>query len=69
MTFDIPLSEAMSDLPNDILPAHHYVHSVHNIGIERAWLKLRLNFGDNACLAYEKGKSDGIFDENNPDHL
>jgi hypothetical protein len=59
----------MSDVPNDILPAHRYVRSVHNIGIERAWLRLRLSFGDNACLTYEKGRTDGIFDEDNIDHL
>lgn len=65
----ITCSEAMSDVPNDILPAHRYVRSVHNIQIERSWLRLRLTFGDNACLTFEKGKADGIFDEDNPNHL
>jgi len=53
----------------NVLPAHCYLWSVHNISIERAWLRLRLEFGNNAVLEYEKGALDGIFDSENALHL
>lgn len=49
------------------LPAHVYLRSVHNISVERAWLRLRLDWGDNAVLVYEKGEEEGWYnphDEN-----
>lgn len=52
-----------------MLPAHCYLRSVHNISIERAWLRLRLDFGNNAILEYEKGASSGIFNPDNALHL
>ena len=41
-----------------VLPAHCYPRGVHNISIEHAWLRLRLDFGNNTVLEkleYEKG--------------
>lgn len=50
------------------LPAHVYLRSVHNISIERSWLRLRLDLGDNAVLVFEKGKDDGIYNPDDPQH-
>lgn len=50
------------------LPAHIYLRSVHNISIERSWLRLRLEWGDNAVLAFEKGKDEGIYNQHDPEH-
>jgi hypothetical protein len=50
------------------LPAHIYLRSVHNISIERSWLRLRLEWGDNAVLAFEKGKDEGVYNPENPEH-
>jgi len=50
------------------LPAHVYLCSVHNISIECSWLHLRLNLGDNAVLVFEKGKNEGIYNPDDPQH-
>jgi hypothetical protein len=50
------------------LPAHIYLRSVHNISIERSWLRLRLEWGDNAVIAFEKGKDEGIYNPDDPEH-
>ena len=50
------------------LPAHIYLRSVHNISIERSWLRLRLDWGDNAVIAFEKGKDDGIYNPDDAQH-
>ena len=50
------------------LPAHIYLRSVHNISIERSWLRLQLEWGDNAVLTFEKGKDEGIYNPDNPKH-
>ncbi|KAJ7586523.1 hypothetical protein C8J56DRAFT_730405, partial [Mycena floridula] len=34
------------ECPLEELAAHVYLRSVHNISIERSWLRLRLDFGD-----------------------
>ncbi|KAF8639055.1 hypothetical protein AX17_001751 [Amanita inopinata Kibby_2008] len=54
------------DIDIQEFPAHVYLRSVHNISIERSWLRLRLDWGDNAVIVFEKGKEDGIY---NPDNL
>ncbi|KAJ3762218.1 hypothetical protein EV360DRAFT_36154 [Lentinula raphanica] len=56
------------DCPVDELPAHVYLRSIHNISIERSWLRLRLDFGDNAVLFFYRGIEDGIYNSNNADH-
>ncbi|KAH9921377.1 hypothetical protein B0H21DRAFT_701632 [Amylocystis lapponica] len=53
------------DIDNTELPAHVYLRSVHNISIERSWLRLRIDFGDNAVLFFQRGIDDGVY---NPDH-
>ncbi|EDQ99971.1 uncharacterized protein LACBIDRAFT_334558 [Laccaria bicolor S238N-H82] len=50
------------------LPAHCYLRSVHNISIERSWLRLRLDFGDNAVTEYQKGPPSGNFKPEDPVH-
>jgi hypothetical protein len=50
-----------SDYDNSILPAHVYLRSVHNISIERSWLRLRLDFGDNVVQAFLNGVKDGYY--------
>ena len=37
------------------LPAHRFLKSIHNITIERGWLRLRLQWGDNVKLFWEAG--------------
>lgn len=37
------------------LPAHVYLRSVHNISIERSWLRLRLEFGSTAVMRFREG--------------
>ncbi|KAJ7574495.1 hypothetical protein C8J56DRAFT_802788, partial [Mycena floridula] len=53
--------------PLEEMPAHVYLHSVHNISIERSWLRLRLDFGDNAVLCFENGIAAGIYDSEDQD--
>lgn len=50
------------------LPAHVYLRSVHNISIERSWLRLWLDWGDNAVLGFEKGKDEGVYNPDDPNH-
>ncbi|KAK7434314.1 hypothetical protein VKT23_020264 [Stygiomarasmius scandens] len=57
------------DCPIDQLPAHVYLRSVHNISIERSWLRLRLDFGDNAIIFFRKGIDDGIYNPTDEDHF
>ncbi|KAF9004997.1 hypothetical protein BDQ17DRAFT_1408386 [Cyathus striatus] len=44
------------DLSIDELPPHVFIKSVHNIVIERGWLRLRLQWGENVKIFYEGGK-------------
>ena len=50
------------------LPAHVYLRSIHNISIERSWLRLRLDWGDNAVIVFEKGIDEGIYNPDNTQH-
>ncbi|KAF8812040.1 hypothetical protein BYT27DRAFT_7221251 [Phlegmacium glaucopus] len=43
------------------LPAHVYVRSVHNISIERSWLRLRLEWGNNAVQIFNDGVQSGLY--------
>ena len=57
---------------NDELPAHRYLRSVHNIAIERSWLRLRLDFGDTAIAWFRKkgtgiGPEDFQYNEDDPE--
>ncbi|KIK59296.1 hypothetical protein GYMLUDRAFT_60215 [Collybiopsis luxurians FD-317 M1] len=54
--------------PLEELPAHIYLRSVHNISIERSWLRLRLDFGDNAVIFFNRGIEEGIYNPHDPDH-
>jgi hypothetical protein len=56
---DIDLSE---------LPAYNYLRSVHNIAVERSWLRLRLDIGDNAIIFFNKGIEDGIYNSDDVEH-
>ncbi|OBZ79570.1 hypothetical protein A0H81_00262 [Grifola frondosa] len=47
-------------------PAHVYLRSVHNISIGCSWLRLRLDFGDNAVIFFNKGIEDGLYDPDDP---
>lgn len=57
-----------ADIDPSVLPAHRYVRSVHNIGIERSWLRLRLELGNNAVLAFRRGIDDGIYNSSDTKH-
>ncbi|KAF7346248.1 hypothetical protein MSAN_01851900 [Mycena sanguinolenta] len=48
--------------------AHNYLRSVHNITVERTWLRLRLEFGDAAVLVFNKGIEDLVYNKDDPDH-
>ncbi|KAJ7084796.1 hypothetical protein B0H15DRAFT_381633 [Mycena belliarum] len=47
--------------------AHTYLRSVHNISVERSWLRLRLDFGDTAVLSFNQGVADGKYDSGDPE--
>ncbi|KAF8800444.1 hypothetical protein BYT27DRAFT_7262852 [Phlegmacium glaucopus] len=49
----------------EILPAHSYVRSVHNIAIEWSWLRLRLDWGNNTVIVFKDGVTEGKY---NPDN-
>ncbi|KAJ6505041.1 hypothetical protein C8R45DRAFT_1051009 [Mycena sanguinolenta] len=49
------------------IQAHNYLRSVHNISVERTWLRLRLEFGDNAVLNFRQGIEDLKYDADDPD--
>ena len=49
-------------------PAHVYVWSVHNIAVECSWLRLCLEFGDNAVIVFKQGEDDGIYLAHIPEH-
>lgn len=55
-----------SDLPIEELPAHRFMQSIHNITIERGWLRLRLHWGDNVKIFWESGA--GIYNSSNQTH-
>lgn len=44
------------------------MRSVHNISIERAWLRLRLEFGDSAVIVFKKAEEDGVYLSHIPEH-
>ena len=50
------------------LAAHVYLRSIHNISIERSWLRLCLDWGDNAVIVFEKGIAEGIYNPDNAQH-
>lgn len=54
------------NLSTSELPAHRFLKSIHNITIERGWLRLRLQWGDNVKIFWEAGAH--IYIESNPDH-
>jgi hypothetical protein len=55
------------DFHNDELPAHVYLRSVHNISVERSWLRLRLDWGDNVVIFFKQGIEDGYYNDQDPD--
>ncbi|KAJ7920649.1 hypothetical protein B0H13DRAFT_1605235 [Mycena leptocephala] len=56
-----------TDLAEARILAHNYLRSVHNIAVERTWLRLRLDFGDTAVLNFNQGIADLKYDNNDPD--
>ena len=56
------------DIDISEFPAYNYLRSVHNIAVERSWLRLRLNFGDNAIIFFNKGIEDGIYNSDDVKH-
>ncbi|KAF9047219.1 hypothetical protein BDP27DRAFT_1243497 [Rhodocollybia butyracea] len=58
--------EFASDLPIDILPPHKFLQSIHNITIERGWLRLRLDWGENVKIFWDAGS--GIYNASDPQH-
>jgi len=55
------------DYDHTELPAHVYMRSVRNITIERGWLRLRLDWGDNVVTFFQKGIEDGMYHPDDPD--
>jgi hypothetical protein len=61
LTSQEPYREAFApDLPVAILAAHKFLKSINNTTIERGWLRLRLQWGDNVILFWESGQD--LFD-------
>ena len=61
------LSEIFTpEIPLNELPAVRYMRSVHNISIERAWLRLRLDWGNNVVEVFNRGIQDGTYNEADP---
>lgn len=56
------------DFDTDVVPAHVYLRSVHNISIERSWLRLRCEVGDNAVIVFQQGEADGFYKPHDKDH-
>ncbi|KAF8486785.1 hypothetical protein DFH94DRAFT_796573 [Russula ochroleuca] len=54
------------NLDLDELPAHVFVKSLHNITIERGWLRLCLQWGDNVKVFWEAGSE--IYNPTNQHH-
>lgn len=49
------------EIDSAILKAHEYVRSVRNISVERSWLRLRLDWGNNAVAVFQEGITNGIY--------
>ncbi|KAH7869316.1 uncharacterized protein C8R40DRAFT_1241123 [Lentinula edodes] len=47
----------VSDLPIEELAAHRFLQSIHNITIERGWLRLRLEWGENVKIFWDAGST------------
>lgn len=58
--------EFASDLPIDVLPPHKFLQSIYNITIERGWLRLRLDWGENVKIFWDAGS--GIYNASDPEH-
>ena len=56
------------NIDREDVPAHRFLRSVHNIVIERGWLRLRSVWGDNVYLEFIKGVEDGTYNEDDPVH-
>ncbi|KAL1938193.1 hypothetical protein VTO73DRAFT_11837 [Trametes versicolor] len=59
--------EFAPNLPLAELPAHRFMRSIQNTTIERGWLRLRLEWGDDVKVFWEAGKD--IYDEMNESHF
>ncbi|KAJ7214151.1 hypothetical protein C8J57DRAFT_1601861 [Mycena rebaudengoi] len=57
------------DISSADVPPHVYLRSVHNISIERQWLRLRLDFGDSAVINFQKGVVEGTYNSAEPDQF
>ncbi|KIK32618.1 hypothetical protein CY34DRAFT_18913 [Suillus luteus UH-Slu-Lm8-n1] len=63
--FATALREIFSpNLSTDELPAHRFLKSVHNITIERGWLRVRVQWGDNVKVFWEAGEE--IYNDMDP---
>ncbi|PPQ82661.1 hypothetical protein CVT25_007551 [Psilocybe cyanescens] len=58
-----------SDCDIAVVRAYEYLRSIHNVAIEQSWLRLRVDFGDNAVIEYQKGPPFVNFDAEDPLHL
>ncbi|KAJ7833023.1 hypothetical protein B0H14DRAFT_3087727 [Mycena olivaceomarginata] len=50
------------------IQAHNYLWNVHNITVERTWLRLRLEFRDTTVLNFNQGIADLKYHNADPDH-
>lgn len=51
------------------IAAHNYLQSVHNVVVERTWLRLRFDFGDSAVIKFLDGVSKGAYDPKDEDQV
>jgi hypothetical protein len=55
------------EFDNAILPAHVYLRSVHNILVERGWVRTRFDFTNNVLVFYKAGIDSGKYNPDDPD--
>ncbi|KAJ4500374.1 hypothetical protein C8R41DRAFT_811193 [Lentinula lateritia] len=61
------LREAFAgDIPVEQVAAHRFLQSIHNITIERGWLRLRLEWGDNVKIFWDAGNT--VYNAAIPEH-
>ncbi|KAF8329718.1 uncharacterized protein EI90DRAFT_3061677 [Cantharellus anzutake] len=56
------------ELDGNEIPVHRFTSSTRNIVIERGWLRLREEFGDNMVLVFRQGEEEGIYNPENLEH-
>lgn len=57
------------DFDSEESPAHRFLRSVHDIVIERGWFRLRIRWGDNMVIFFNRGIETGVYHQDNIQHM